>query len=54
MTGFVMQRTDFAFVAFIHDNALSDKSAEINRVYADIFQNIITPSFISQLIQNML
>lgn len=41
MPGFVMQRTDFAFVAFILNNASTDKFEEIIHVFAEKYLNII-------------
>lgn len=45
LEGFVKQNTDFNFVAVIHDDASTDKTAEIIREYAEKFPNIILPIF---------
>lgn len=47
LEGFVMQKTTFPFVAVVHDDASTDRSAEIIKEYAkkypDIFQIILQP-----------
>lgn len=40
-----MQKTNFPFVAIVHDDASTDKSAEIIREYAERYPNIIKPIF---------
>lgn len=35
LDGFVMQKTNFAFEAIVHDDASTDDSAEIIREYAE-------------------
>lgn len=45
LDGFVMQKTNFPFVAIVHDDASTDKSAEIIREYAERYPNIIKPIF---------
>lgn len=45
LDGFVMQKTDFPFVAIVHDDASSDKTAEIIKEYAEKFPDIIQPIF---------
>lgn len=37
LAGFVMQQTDFPFVAIVHDNAFINHSADIIREYAARF-----------------
>ena len=41
LDGFVMQQTDFPFVAIVHDDASTDKSADIIREYAEKYPDII-------------
>lgn len=48
LNGFVMQKTDFQFEAIVHDDASTDKSAEIIREYAEKYPNIIKPIFESE------
>ncbi|MEE1047671.1 MAG: glycosyltransferase family 2 protein [Clostridia bacterium] len=43
LDGFVMQKTDFAFEVLIHDDASTDKTAEIIKEYAEKYPNIISP-----------
>lgn len=43
LEGFVMQRTNFRFEAIIHDDASTDKSADIIREYAEKYPEIIKP-----------
>lgn len=43
--GFLMQETDFPFEVIIHDDASTDKTAEIVRVYAELYPKIIKPIF---------
>ena len=43
--GFVMQKTNFRFVAIVHDDASTDKSAEIIREYAEKYPDIIKPIY---------
>lgn len=45
LDGFVMQKTNFPFVAIVHDDASTDKTAEIIREYAEKYPNIIKPIF---------
>lgn len=45
LDGFVMQRTNFPFEAIVHDDASTDRSAEIIREYADKYPDIIKPIF---------
>jgi len=40
LDGFVMQQTDFPFVAIVHDDASTDKSADIIREYAEKYPDI--------------
>ncbi len=43
LEGFVMQKTNFPFVAIVHDDASKDNTPNIIREYADRFPNIILP-----------
>ena len=45
LEGFVMQKTNFPFVAIVHDDASTDNTAEIVREYAEKYPNIILPIF---------
>ena len=45
LEGFVMQKTNFPFVAVIHDDASTDASAAIIREYEENFPNIIKPIY---------
>lgn len=45
LDGFVMQQTKFPFVAVVHDDASTDKTAQILREYAERFPEIILPIF---------
>lgn len=45
LEGFVMQKTDFPFVAVVHDDASTDKTAEILREYAEKYPEIILPIY---------
>ena len=45
LDGFVMQRTDFAFVAIVHDDCSTDGTDDIVREYAQRYPNIIKPIF---------
>lgn len=45
LNGFVMQQTNFPFVAIVHDDASTDKSADIIREYAVKYPNIIKPIY---------
>lgn len=45
LDGFVMQKTNFPFEAIVHDDASTDRSAEIIREYAEKYPNIIKPIF---------
>lgn len=45
LEGFVMQQTDFPFVAIVHDDASTDKSADIIREYATKYPDIIKPIY---------
>lgn len=48
LDGFVMQKTDFPFIAIVHDDASTDKTAEIIREYAEKYPAIIKPIFESE------
>ena len=43
LDGFVMQKTNFKFVAIVHDDASTDRSAEIIKEYAEKYPDIIKP-----------
>lgn len=43
LSGFVMQKTNFPFIAIVHDDASTDKTPEIIKKYADIYPDIIKP-----------
>lgn len=45
LEGFVMQKTNFRFVAVVHDDASTDKSADIIRKYAEKYPDIIKPIY---------
>ena len=45
LDGFVMQKTNFAFEAIVHDDASTDDSAEIIREYAEKYPDIIKPIY---------
>lgn len=45
LEGFVMQKTNFRFVAVVHDDASTDKSAVIIREYAEKYPDIICPIY---------
>lgn len=45
LDGFVMQKTTFKFEVIVHDDASTDRSADIIREYAERYPNIIRPVF---------
>lgn len=45
LDGFVMQKTDFAYEIIIHDDASTDKSAEIIREYEKKYPDIFRPIY---------
>ena len=45
LEGFVMQQTNFRFEAIVHDDASTDRTAEIIKEYADKYPDIIKPIF---------
>ena len=45
LEGFVMQKTNFPFVAIVHDDASTDNSAAIIREYEEKYPNIIKPIY---------
>ena len=45
LDGFVMQKTDFPFVAIVHDDASTDGTTNIIREYAKKYPDIIKPIF---------
>lgn len=45
LDGFVMQKTDFPFEVLIHDDASTDKTAEVIREYESKYPQIIKPVY---------
>ena len=45
LEGFVMQKTNFRFVAIVHDDASTDGTANVIREYAEKYPDIIKPIF---------
>ena len=45
LEGFVMQKTNFKFVAIVHDDASTDNTATIIKEYAEKYPDIIKPIF---------
>ena len=45
LEGFVMQKTNFRFVAIVHDDASTDGSAAIIREYEEKYPDIIKPIY---------
>lgn len=45
LDSFVMQKTNFPFVAIVHDDASTDNTASIIREYAEKYPDIIKPIF---------
>lgn len=45
LDGFLMQKTDFPFEIVVHDDASTDKTAEIVREYEKKYPNIIKPIY---------
>ena len=45
LEGFVMQKTNFRFVAIVHDDASTDKTADIIREYEAKYPDIIKPIY---------
>lgn len=45
LDGFVMQQTDFSFVAIVHDDASTDASAAIIREYEEKYPHIFKPIY---------
>jgi len=45
LEGFVMQKTNFPFVAIVHDDASTDNTAAIIREYAEKYPDIIKPIY---------
>lgn len=45
LEGFVMQKTNFPFVAIVHEDASTDQTAEVLREYAEKYPDIIFPIY---------
>ena len=45
LEGFVMQQTDFPYVAIVHDDASTDGTANVLREYAERYPDIILPIY---------
>ena len=45
LDGFVNQKTNFPFIAVVHDDASTDHTADIIREYAEEYPDIIKPIF---------
>lgn len=45
LDGFVMQRTSFPFEVLVHDDASTDRTAEIIRAYAEKYPDLIKPVY---------
>lgn len=45
LEGFLMQKTNFKFVAIVHDDVSTDKTADIIREYASKYPEIIKPIY---------
>ena len=45
LEGFVMQKTNFRFVAIVHDDASTDRTADIIREYEAKYPEIIKPIY---------
>ena len=45
LDGFIMQKTDFPFVAIVHEDCSTDGTAEILKEYAEKYPDIIFPIF---------
>ena len=45
LEGFIMQKTNFKFVAIVHDDASTDNTATIIKEYAEKYPDIIKPIF---------
>jgi len=48
LEGFIMQKTDFAFQVIVHEDASTDKTADIIREYQEKYPEIIIPIFQSE------
>ena len=45
LEGFVMQKTNFRFIAIVHDDASTDNSAAIIREFEEKYPDIIKPIY---------
>lgn len=45
LEGFVMQKTNFKFEAIVHDDASTDKTADVIKEYAEKYPDIIKPIY---------
>lgn len=45
LDGFIMQKTNFAFEAIVHDDASTDRTAAIIREYAEKYPDITKPIY---------
>ena len=45
LNGFVMQKTNFRFIAIVHDDCSTDKTKTLLREYADKYPDIIKPIY---------
>lgn len=45
LDGFIMQKTNFPFIAIVHDDASTDNTADIIRKYAEKYPHIIKPIY---------
>lgn len=45
LDGFIMQKTEFPYIAIVHDDASTDGTAEVIKEYAKLYPQIIKPIF---------
>ena len=48
LDGFIMQKTNFPFIAIVHDDASTDRTAAIIKEYAEKYPDIIKPIYESE------